>query len=135
LSPDVKRGKFSEEEERMIINFHSVLGNKWSRIASHLPGRTDNEIKNFWNSSIRKKLIQMGIDPQTHKPITTSHDLNHLLNLTQLIRAAQLSNLMATTNPWDNTNLLQVISGNPNLPIPTTTTLGNPKPKRVARIS
>ncbi|XVF11070.1 hypothetical protein REPUB_Repub07fG0237800 [Reevesia pubescens] len=95
LRPDIKRGKFTEEEERVIINLHSVLGNKWSRIATHLPGRTDNEIKNYWNTNIRKKLMNMGIDPQTHKPRT---DLDHLLNLSQLLGAAQLGNLM---NPWD----------------------------------
>ncbi|XP_021287206.1 transcription factor MYB39-like [Herrania umbratica] len=101
LRPDIKRGKFSEEEERVIINLHSVLGNKWSRIATHLPGRTDNEIKNFWNTHIRKKLLNMGIDPHTHKPRT---DLDHLLNLSQLLCAAQLGNLM---NPWDTVFKLQ----------------------------
>ncbi|XWS62177.1 hypothetical protein CRYUN_Cryun07bG0188700 [Craigia yunnanensis] len=101
LRPDIKRGKFAEEEERIIINLHSVLGNKWSRIASHLPGRTDNEIKNFWNTHIRKKLLNMGIDPHTHKPRT---DLDHLLNLSQLLCAAQLGNLM---NPWDTDFKLQ----------------------------
>ncbi|GLU05392.1 hypothetical protein SLE2022_224940 [Rubroshorea leprosula] len=92
LRPDIKRGKFSEDEERLIINLHSVLGNKWSRIATHLPGRTDNEIKNFWNTHIRKKLLQMGIDPTTHKPRT---DLNHLLSLSQLLFAPQISNLIS----------------------------------------
>ncbi|KAL6959596.1 hypothetical protein U1Q18_039750 [Sarracenia purpurea var. burkii] len=42
---------------------------KWSKIASHLPGRTDNEIKNHWNTHIKKKLKKMGIDPLTHKPL------------------------------------------------------------------
>lgn len=42
---------------------------RWSRIVSHLPGRTDNEIKNLWHTHIKKKLIKMGIDPLTHRPI------------------------------------------------------------------
>ncbi|KAB5547953.1 hypothetical protein DKX38_011359 [Salix brachista] len=56
LRPDVKRGSFSKEEEDTIINLHQTLGNKWSKIASHLPGRTDNEIKNVWNTHLKKKL-------------------------------------------------------------------------------
>ncbi|XP_042410453.1 transcription factor MYB93-like [Zingiber officinale] len=70
LRPDIKRGKFSPEEEKTILNLHSALGNKWSAIAMHLPGRTDNEIKNFWNTHLKKKLIQMGFDPMTHRPRT-----------------------------------------------------------------
>ncbi|KAF7829208.1 transcription factor MYB39-like [Senna tora] len=108
LRPDIKRGKFTEEEERLIINLHSVLGNKWSKIATHLPGRTDNEIKNFWNTHIRKKLLQMGIDPETHKPRT---DLNHLINLTHLLGIS--SNNMAA---WDKSNINPL---NPQLDITT----------------
>ncbi|XP_020701837.1 myb-related protein Hv33-like [Dendrobium catenatum] len=69
LRPDLKRGSFSQEEEDLIIGLHEVLGNRWSQIAAQLPGRTDNEIKNFWNSCLKKKLRQRGIDPTTHKPL------------------------------------------------------------------
>ncbi|KAM6557567.1 hypothetical protein CsatB_004586 [Cannabis sativa] len=101
LRPDIKRGKFSEDEERIIINLHSALGNKWSRIASHLPGRTDNEIKNFWNTYLRKKLLQMGIDPQTHKPRT---DLNHFLNVSHqmLTQSNFITNLIFNNNNNNN---------------------------------
>ncbi|KAJ1376192.1 SANT/Myb domain [Sesbania bispinosa] len=68
LRPDIKRGRFSFEEEDIIIQLHSILGNKWSAIAARLPGRTDNEIKNYWNTHIRKRLLRMGIDPVTHAP-------------------------------------------------------------------
>ncbi|CAN1259238.1 Transcription factor MYB39 [Linum perenne] len=92
LRPDIKRGKFSEDEERLIINLHSVLGNKWSRIATHMPGRTDNEIKNYYNTHIRKKLLQMGIDPQTHKP---RQNLLHLLNPTPATTSSSSSALLS----------------------------------------
>ncbi|KAL0541459.1 hypothetical protein IC582_021504 [Cucumis melo] len=78
LRPDLKRGLLSEYEEKMVIDLHSQLGNRWSKIASHLPGRTDNEIKNHWNTHIKKKLKKMGIDPQTHKSISQSSDNTHL---------------------------------------------------------
>ncbi|KAH7302042.1 hypothetical protein KP509_23G053600 [Ceratopteris richardii] len=68
LRPDIKRGEFSASEEQKIIQLHALLGNKWSAIASHLPRRTDNEIKNYWNTHLKKRLIKMGIDPVTHKP-------------------------------------------------------------------
>ncbi|KAI9164761.1 hypothetical protein LWI28_001497 [Acer negundo] len=85
LRPDIKRGKFSKDEEQTILNLHSILGNKWSSIASHLPGRTDNEIKNFWNTHLKKKLIQMGYDPITHKPRTDIFSsLPHLITLANL---------------------------------------------------
>ncbi|KDP46819.1 hypothetical protein JCGZ_24028 [Jatropha curcas] len=85
LRPDIKRGKFSQDEEQTILNLHSVLGNKWSAIASHLPGRTDNEIKNFWNTHLKKKLIQMGYDPMTHRPRTDMFaTLPHLIALANL---------------------------------------------------
>ncbi|RLM73639.1 transcription factor MYB39 [Panicum miliaceum] len=67
LRPDIKRGNFTDDEERLIIALHAELGNKWSTIATHLNGRTDNEIKNYWNTHIRKKLLRMGVDPVTHQ--------------------------------------------------------------------
>ncbi|KAK8508103.1 hypothetical protein V6N13_055556 [Hibiscus sabdariffa] len=68
LRPDLKRGKFSLQEEQTIIQLHAFLGNRWSAIAAHLPNRSDNEIKNYWNTRIKKRLNKMGIDPTTHKP-------------------------------------------------------------------
>ncbi|KAI4343713.1 hypothetical protein L6164_011030 [Bauhinia variegata] len=70
LRPDLKRGMFSQQEEDLIISLHEVLGNRWAQIAAQLPGRTDNEIKNFWNSCLKKKLLKQGLDPTTHKPLT-----------------------------------------------------------------
>ncbi|XWS41965.1 hypothetical protein CRYUN_Cryun17cG0127700 [Craigia yunnanensis] len=56
LRPGIKRGNISPEEDDLIVRLHRLLGNRWSLIAGRLPGRTDNEIKNYWNSVLSKKL-------------------------------------------------------------------------------
>ncbi|XP_058734081.1 MYB-like transcription factor ODO1 [Vicia villosa] len=76
LRPDLKRGLLNEAEEQLVIDLHARLGNRWSKIASRLPGRTDNEIKNHWNTHIKKKLIKMGIDPITHEPLNKQASSN-----------------------------------------------------------
>ncbi|CAL9771480.1 unnamed protein product [Musa acuminata subsp. burmannicoides] len=96
LRPDIKRGNFSPEEEQTILNLHSILGNKWSAIAMHLPGRTDNEIKNLWHTHLKKKLIQMGFDPMTHRPRT-----DFFTALPQLLALLQLHQLM-NSHPQDD---------------------------------
>ncbi|KAI4316473.1 hypothetical protein L6164_024451 [Bauhinia variegata] len=56
LRPNIKRGNISDQEEDLILRLHKLLGNRWSLIAGRLPGRTDNEIKNYWNSHLGKKI-------------------------------------------------------------------------------
>lgn len=126
LRPDIKRGRFSFEEEETIIQLHSILGNKWSAIAARLPGRTDNEIKNYWNTHIRKRLLRMGIDPVTHSPRLDLLDLSSILsssfysssqmNISRLVGAQTLVNpellrlatsLMSTHHHRENQNQIQ----------------------------
>ncbi|XP_057505373.1 transcription factor MYB3-like [Actinidia eriantha] len=59
LRPNIKRGNITEQEEDLILRLHKLLGNRWSLIAGRLPGRTDNEIKNYWNSYLSKKINQV----------------------------------------------------------------------------
>uniref|UniRef100_A0ACD5WHF0 Uncharacterized protein n=1 Tax=Avena sativa TaxID=4498 RepID=A0ACD5WHF0_AVESA len=72
LRPDLKRGNFTDQDDELIIKLHALLGNKWSLIAGQLPGRTDNEIKNYWNTHIKRKLLNRGMDPHTHRPISAA---------------------------------------------------------------
>ncbi|XP_062009072.1 transcription factor MYB82-like [Rosa rugosa] len=58
LRPNLKRGHMSDQEDDLIIRLHKLLGNRWSLIAGRLPGRTDNEIKNYWNTHLSKKINQ-----------------------------------------------------------------------------
>ncbi|KAK6142196.1 hypothetical protein DH2020_003008 [Rehmannia glutinosa] len=55
LHPGLKRGKMTPHEERLVLELHNKWGNRWSRIARKIPGRTDNEIKNYWRTHMRKK--------------------------------------------------------------------------------
>ncbi|XP_071708297.1 MYB-like transcription factor ODO1 [Rutidosis leptorrhynchoides] len=76
LRPDLKRGLLTDSEEQLVIDLHARLGNRWSKIASNLPGRTDNEIKNHWITHIKKKLLKGGLDPATHEPLQNeSHNV------------------------------------------------------------
>ncbi|GFQ03970.1 myb-related protein 306 [Phtheirospermum japonicum] len=59
LRPGIKRGSFTDQEEKMIIQLQALLGNKWAAIASYLPERTDNDIKNYWNTHLKKKLKRL----------------------------------------------------------------------------
>ncbi|CAL5074332.1 unnamed protein product [Urochloa decumbens] len=59
LRPGIKRGNFTDQEEKLIIHLQALLGNRWAAIASYLPERTDNDIKNYWNTHLKKKLKKM----------------------------------------------------------------------------
>ncbi|KAM3278393.1 hypothetical protein ACQJBY_045949 [Aegilops geniculata] len=57
LRPNIRHGGFSDEEDRIILSLYISIGSRWSIIAAQLPGRTDNDIKNYWNTRLKKKLF------------------------------------------------------------------------------
>ncbi|EOA38391.1 hypothetical protein CARUB_v10009957mg [Capsella rubella] len=85
LRPGIKRGNFTPHEEGMIIHLQALLGNKWASIASYLPQRTDNDIKNYWNTHLKKKLNKSECDQErsrssenmTLQTSATRNTINH----------------------------------------------------------
>ncbi|XP_022774966.1 myb-related protein 308-like [Durio zibethinus] len=110
LRPDLKRGNFGEDEEELIIKLHALLGNRWSLIAGRLPGRTDNEVKNYWNTHIKRKLLQMGIEPNNRRSllsriITKSNFSNVFNSDNQPLKSASASEVICTRLPDLNLDL------------------------------
>ncbi|KAL4569345.1 hypothetical protein LXL04_024981 [Taraxacum kok-saghyz] len=73
LKPDTKRGNLTPQEQLMILELHSKWGNRWSKIAQHLPGRTDNEIKNYWRTRVQKQARHLKIDCSSKRFVDALH--------------------------------------------------------------
>ncbi|XP_009757033.1 transcription factor MYB83-like [Nicotiana sylvestris] len=138
LRPDLKRGAFSPQEEEHIVHLHSILGNRWSQIAARLPGRTDNEIKNFWNSTIKKRLKNNNnnnnnSNNNTSSPNTSDsssepralmggiipmqgHDVNHVMAAICMDNSSSSSNHFNPFPQLDNTNYDIIGAGLYNFP-------------------
>ncbi|KAL9318619.1 hypothetical protein ACSQ67_015136 [Phaseolus vulgaris] len=91
LRPDIKRGNFTREEEDMIIQLHENLGNRWSAIAAKLAGRTDNEIKNVWNTHLKKRSQQDKDTKRNHSLVCTQ------ISKQQPVKALPTDHVIQTT--------------------------------------
>ncbi|XP_049399523.1 transcription factor MYB78-like [Solanum stenotomum] len=91
LRPDVRLGNITLEEQLLILQLHSRWGNRWSKIAQHLPGRTDNEIKNYWRTRVQKHAKQLKCDVNSKQFQDTLRYL-WIPRLVERIQASKISN-------------------------------------------
>lgn len=100
LHPDLKRGRMSPDEERLVVDLHARWGNRWSRIAKAMPGRTDNEIKNYWRTHMRKKAQEekmLAKNKASSSPSSSSADSTSLTTTTCSASPTATSSSAATT--------------------------------------
>lgn len=112
LRPNIKHGEFSDEEDRVICSLYANIGSRWSIIAAQLPGRTDNDIKNYWNTKLKKKL--MGFVTSSHKirPLNHHHYQHQIITngynnnnyYPQISSLLQASSLLVSSNYNNNNN-------------------------------
>ncbi|KAJ8551911.1 hypothetical protein K7X08_028354 [Anisodus acutangulus] len=92
LRPNIKHGDFSDDEDRVICSLYANIGSRWSIIAAQLPGRTDNDIKNYWNTKLKKKLMGLIIPNNS----SNYNKISPYFPSTTSLQAQQ--NLLYTTN-------------------------------------
>ncbi|XP_062199621.1 transcription factor RAX2-like [Phragmites australis] len=121
LRPNIKHGGFSDDEDRIICNLFATIGSRWSIIAAQLPGRTDNDIKNYWNTKLKKKLI-MGFQQQP-LPATHHHDRSNKHQQIFFPAASSSAAAPAEAPPL----LLQHLSASPHYSLQHATSSNNSK--------
>ncbi|KAH9616736.1 hypothetical protein KSS87_004893 [Heliosperma pusillum] len=88
LRPNIKRGNISSEEQDLILRLHKLLGNRWSLIAGRLPGRTDNEIKNYWNSHLSKRVDEQGRKTEKPAPPATTSPIIKVKEKGEIVKSS-----------------------------------------------
>ncbi|XP_061357034.1 transcription factor MYB108 [Gastrolobium bilobum] len=111
LRPDVRRGNITLEEQLLILELHTRWGNRWSKIAQYLPGRTDNEIKNYWRTRVQKHAKQLKCDVNSKQFKDTMRYL-WMPRLVERIQAAAAASSAANTTATASSPTLSTTTSN-----------------------
>ncbi|KAL9297634.1 hypothetical protein ACSQ67_023530 [Phaseolus vulgaris] len=117
LRPGIKRGNYTYEEEERIVKLHKILGNRWSVIASHLPGRSDNEIKNHWHAHLKKRFQH---NSETNEEVEASNPKHH-----SLVESIQEESREVVASSFQNSSLATSQTPDGDFPSPQLTSLSN----------
>ncbi|PHU13288.1 Transcription factor [Capsicum chinense] len=99
LRPNLRRGKITPQEQLLIILLHFRFGNRWSKIAENLPGRSDNDVKNYWRTKVQKHAKEL------HCNVNNSHQFRHFL-LYQWLPSLLAQQILPTTPPSSPNNTM-----------------------------
>lgn len=126
LKPDIKRGNLTPQEQLLILELHSKWGNRWSKIAQHLPGRTDNEIKNYWRTRVQKQARQLNIESNSKRFVDAVRcfwmpRLVQKMEQTSSPANSSLKSMDSQISSAPNSLVSSSSSPPPRNPIPTTT--------------
>ncbi|XP_020221908.1 transcription factor MYB36 [Cajanus cajan] len=115
LRPHIKLGGFTEEEDKIICTLYDTIGSRWSLIAAQFPGRTDNDVKNHWNTKLKKKFLAENTSVATSNNYTYSEQFSTFTDLQPQVEAFILDQKL--NSPWFGSNHVYDLEQTP-IPVP-----------------